>query len=90
MLSISCYYFDEVEVYEKTNARAIGCLLYTSFKENGIKYTHSHGDGIPIHHVHGFLPQESEVSLNRRIVFSEDEYHKPVSYTHLDVYKRQI
>ena len=51
-------------------------LLERNFKENGIKYTHSHGDGIPIHHVHGFLPQESEVSFNRRIVFSEDEYHK--------------
>ncbi len=33
-------------------------LLECNFDKKGIKYAHSHGDGILIHHVHGFLPQK--------------------------------
>lgn len=56
-------------------------LLERNFEKRGIKYTHSHGDGIPIHHVHGFLPQNGEIKCKNKVVFSEDEYHK--QYTEL-------
>lgn len=55
-------------------------LLERNFDKKGIKYVHSHGDGIFIHHVHGFLPQNGNINPEK-IVFSEDEYHK--EYTKL-------
>lgn len=51
-------------------------LLEHNFDKKGIKYTHCHDGGIPIHHVHGFLPPDGEIEFKDKIVFSEDEYHK--------------
>lgn len=56
-------------------------LLEHNFGKNGIKYTLCHGEGIPIHHVHGFLPSNNKFKFKNKIVFSEDEYHE--EYTKL-------
>lgn len=51
-------------------------LLEQNLRKNNIKFYNDIGEGIPIHHVHGLLPQNEEIRCNNRIVFSEDEYHE--------------
>jgi hypothetical protein len=44
-------------------------------------------DELPVYHVHGFLPEEGELSIDNEVVFSEDAYHsrftEPFSWSNL-------
>ena len=69
-------------------------LIEQNLKANRIKYTPIYSEGqraksknIPVYHVHGYLPQNTKLTKENQIVFSEDAYHSqfidPFSWSNL-------
>jgi hypothetical protein len=69
-------------------------LIEENLAKNNIKFKEIYSEGInneiseiPIYHVHGYLPKDSEIPINTEIVFSEDSYHTqfidPFSWSNL-------
>lgn len=69
-------------------------LIEENLTKNNIKFKEIYSEGItneiseiPIYHVHGYLPKDSEIPHNTDIIFSEDSYHTqfidPFSWSNL-------
>ena len=54
-------------------------------KKNNLRYVMAGGTAIGVVRNEGFIPWDDDVD----VYMPRDDWNKPVSYTHLDVYKRQ-
>ena len=54
-----------------------GCLLYTSIEERILSF-------------YGGISKQINERISLEASVEAEQYHSPVSYTHLDVYKRQV